>query len=303
MALWRVFVIITITNAYATVFAIEPYQQQLLQHTGRGRALSTSISKPCFISSSTSTGHRKGGSAATSKCQRPYFLISINSDNTGSMETEKDFFVSDAQVVHLGPAARILTEEFYSHKTNFITFQIEKLKTVLSLESTFPNKKTALDNQFSIRPLQQMIVACNAKNGEVVGFAEVDARPLRNDNNGAAADSASKYGTSDDILRSYMYNLAVDKKWKRKGIASALVLASEQFVSSAHDLCIEKRLYLRVRNCNHAAIALYENLGYKEMDPKTIHLSKEDINSGSLEDGELILFAKDLPMDAECVLD
>lgn len=149
-----------------------------------------------------------------------------------------------------------------------------------------------------------MIVACNAKNGKVVGFAEVDARPLGNNRSSGATDTASEEnGTSNDILRSYMYNLAVDKKWKRKGIASELVKACEEFVSDMHDSCIEKRLYLRVRKSNHAAVALYENMGYKEMNPEKISLNKEDINSGSLEDGELILFAKDLPIDAECMLD
>ena len=61
--------------------------------------------------------------------------------------------------------------------------------------------------------------------------------------------------------------------------------------------------YLQVRKCNWAAVGLYESLGYKEMNPETIQLSKEDINSGSLEEGELILFARDLPIDPECQLD
>jgi hypothetical protein len=39
------------------------------------------------------------------------------------------------------------------------------------------------------------------------------------------------------------------------------------------------------------------------MLPEVIQLSKEDINSGSLEDDELILFAKDLPMAEQCSLD
>jgi ribosomal protein S18 acetylase RimI-like enzyme len=148
-----------------------------------------------------------------------------------------------------------------------------------------------------------MIVACDAKNGQVVGFVEVDARPLVGNRNSVTENESSpKEGTSD-ILRSYMYNLAVDKKWKRKGIASALVQACELFVLDMHDLCVEKRLYLRVRKSNRAAIALYESLGYREMPPEVIHMSKEDINRGSLEDGELILFAKDLPMDGECLLD
>ncbi|KAL9183707.1 hypothetical protein ACHAXT_004563 [Thalassiosira profunda] len=216
-------------------------------------------------------------------------------------QKERDFFVADAQFVHLGPAARILTEEFYSQRTNFITFQIERLKTVLSLESTFPNAQNSLRKEYTSRPLQQMIVACNAKNGEVIGFAEVDARPLNNSNNYISAEEPEP--NDSGMLRSYMYNLATDKRWKRKGVASALVEACEQFVIDRHDTCVEKRLYLRVRRCNDAAVGLYWKLGYTEMDPETIALSNEDINSGSLEEGELILFAKDLPLDGECVLE
>jgi len=157
--------------------------------------------------------------------------------------------------------------------------------------------------------LQHMIVACSSKNGQVVGFAEVDARPLsvtgKNGGleNEVVLDANSAVISEDNILRSYMYNLAVDKQWKRKGIASALVRSCEQFVMDMHDICVEKRLYLRVRKTNHAAIALYESLGYREMLPEVIQLSKEDINSGSLEDDELILFAKDLPMAEQCSLD
>ena len=152
-----------------------------------------------------------------------------------------------------------------------------------------------------------MIVACNAKDGTVVGFAEVDARPLGRGDDGCTiisdTDTIPSVVSDKKILRSYMYNLAVDKKWKRKGIASALVEACEQYVSDMHETCIEKRLYLRVRKNNKEAIALYDKLGYEQMDPRSINLSKEDINSGSLEKGELILFSKDLPLDDECDVD
>lgn len=163
-----------------------------------------------------------------------------------------------------------------------------------------------------------MFVACDAINGKVVGFAEVDARTFCGntsdcDKGGEAAATGTTKQLSkcedgavsnDEILRSYMYNLAVDKKWKRKGIASSLVRACEQFVMDAHrEICMEQRLYLRVRKCNHAAITLYERLGYREMEPEEIQLSAEDINRGSLEDGELILLAKDLPIDSECTMD
>ena len=136
---------------------------------------------------------------------------------------------------------------------------------------------------------------------EAVGFAEVDARPLNNSNKFISAEEPETNGSG--MLRSYMYNLATDKEWKRKGVASALVEACEQFVLERHDSCVETRLYLRVRRCNDAAVGLYRKLGYTEMDPETIDLSTDDINSGSLEEGELILFAKDLPLDSECLLE
>ena len=198
----------------------------------------------------------------------------------------KEFFVTEAQPVHLGPAAEILTEEFYSHRTNFFTYQIERLKTVLSLESTYPSRSGPKYN--SARPLQSMFVACCSKSGRVLGFAEVDARSLN--------DSAEY----DDVLRSYMYNLAVKKTHKRRGIATALVRACEDFVSDMHDTCVEKRLYLRVRKNNEAAIQMYRSLGYEFMDPQSISLTSLDINKGSQECGELILFAKDL--EFECMI-
>jgi len=212
----------------------------------------------------------------------------VFTENKMAAKPTKDYFVREAMVVHLGPAARILTEEFYSARTNFITFQIELLKTTLSLESTFPGNT---GSSTSNRRLQQMFVACESKSGKVVGFAEVDARPLG--------------GNSDDsgINRSYMYNLAVDNKWKRKGIATELIRACEVFVSDMHEICTENRLYLRVRSCNDAAISLYKSLGYDEVDPESLSLTKEDINSNSLEEGELVLLAKDLPIDAECNVD
>jgi len=225
----------------------------------------------------------------------------INNNNDDIIEKEPEFFVREALFVHLSPAAKILTEEFYAYRTNFITFQIERLKTVLSLESTFPNQDpSSLNyNKRIRRPLQQMLVACEADGGKVIGFAEVDARPLGKNDDGTTR--ISEDGTSsDNKLRSYMYNLAVDKNWKRKGVASQLVKAAEQYVIDMHEECVENILYLRVRKSNEAAIGLYKSLGYREMDPLSIDLTYQDINSGSLEEGELILFSKNLPVDEFC---
>lgn len=133
----------------------------------------------------------------------------INNNNDDIIEKEPEFFVREALFVHLSPAAKILTEEFYAYRTNFITFQIERLKTVLSLESTFPNQDpNSLNyNKRIRRPLQQMLVACEAKGGKVIGFAEVDARSLGRNDDGTTRISEDGTSSDDNILRSYMYIL------------------------------------------------------------------------------------------------
>ena len=218
----------------------------------------------------------------------------------------------------LGPAAQILTEAFYSHRTNFITFQIEKLKTALSLESTFDKQR--------INPMGQMFVACSSSNGKVVGFAEVDTCSLKKDCN-ELKECMVDGDKESNVPRPYMYNLAVDKQWQRKGIATALVAECEKFVANIKrkqygsdetilvykdlgysDTALqtacekfvsgleenEQWLYLRVREGNEEAITFYESLGYREIDPISIALTKDDVNSNSAEEGELILLGKEL---------
>ena len=139
----------------------------------------------CFINSRYTNQIKGRSTPVYSQYESKVKDVVLNSntnDNISSSkrtieEEKRDYFITDAQFVHLGSAARILTEEFYSYRTNFITFQIEKLKTVLSLESTFPNGPNSLKNdskytnKYPIRPLQNMIVACDAKDGRVVGFS------------------------------------------------------------------------------------------------------------------------------------
>ena len=170
-----------------------------------------------------------------------------------------------------------------------------------------------------------MFVACSSQNGKVLGFAEVDTCSLKKDCNEVkecGLDDAEK----SNLPRPYMYNLAVDQRWKRKGIATALVAACEEFVrnmkpnnnddaimaytrmgysdASLASACNQlvsnneededKWIYLRVRKCNDAAILFYERIGYCKIDPQSIALTKEDVNSNSAEDGELILMGKQL---------
>lgn len=59
----------------------------------------------------------------------------------------------------------------------------------------------------------------------------------------------------------YINNIAVDKRYRRQGIASAVCAALEE---KAKKLSLEF-ITLEVRRSNYGAIALYESRGYKNM--------------------------------------
>ena len=197
---------------------------------------------------------------------------------------------------------------------------MEKLKTALSLESTFDKQR--------VNPMGKMFVACSSQNGKVVGFAEVDVCSLKNKCNKVieCGIDDDENNAKEDLPRPYMYNLAVDKRWQRKGIATELVAACEKFVQNIDrlqsndqailqykqmgytDPCLvaacdnyiaieedEKRwMYLRVRKSNEEAISFYRQLGYVEIDPDSIALTQTDVNSNSAEEGELVLMGREL---------
>mmetsp|Transcript_30547 Transcript_30547/g.62302 ORF Transcript_30547/g.62302 Transcript_30547/m.62302 type:complete len:248 (-) Transcript_30547:657-1400(-) len=76
----------------------------------------------------------------------------------------------------------------------------------------------------------------------------------------AAAVSASESGSAKpQPPRPYMCNLAVDKRYKRRGVASALVGACEGRAQSAD----KGRMFLKVREGNEAATKMYERMGYE----------------------------------------
>ena len=89
-----------------------------------------------------------------------------------------------------------------------------------------------------------MLVACRQTDGKVLGFAEIDGRPTKDEN---AAP------------RPYMCNLAICPKWRRKGIAKALVQQSEDKAATQWG---KTEMFLKVREANDAAINMYKNLGY-----------------------------------------
>lgn len=177
-----------------------------------------------------------------------------------SFSTESFFFVRVAVFADLSAAARILTDGFFSDSTNFITYQMERLKTFLSLESTFPDPIN--------RGSHEMIVACLNQGSKVVGFAEVDCRE------------------SDDPKlppRPYMCNLCVDKKWQRKGVATVLIKECESIsIRGGKD-----SIFLKVREGNFAATSMYESIGYvivssSQEDNDVVLLMKKDLREAAV---------------------
>jgi ribosomal protein S18 acetylase RimI-like enzyme len=91
-----------------------------------------------------------------------------------------------------------------------------------------------------------MMVACRTSNGDIVGVCEVDNRLPQE------KKQMLEY-------RPYMCNLAVDLKWRRKGIAKALVESCEKVALLRWRA---QKLYLKVREENIPAQILYKSLGY-----------------------------------------
>ena len=161
------------------------------------------------------------------------------------------FFIRDAVISDLGSVSTILTDGFFSDSTNIFTYQIEKLKTFLSLEACFPRQPQ----------IHKYLVACssqqqNNKKEKVIGFIEIDCRPTSNPN----------------LRRPYMCNLCVDSKWKRQGVATALIASCEKLAFRC-DRLEASELWLKVRKGNNIAIGMYEKLGY-DIDSSEIVLEE-----------------------------
>ncbi|KAL3903140.1 MAG: hypothetical protein SGILL_010557, partial [Bacillariaceae sp.] len=189
----------------------------------------------------------------------------VDSRSSPSDESSQDdnlpYFIRPALLVDMGRASKILSDGFFKHKTNFITYQFERLTTYLSLESTFPKPNT----------YHEIFVACCAQKGTVWGVVEVDARMDGSDRSVTVKDDGP-----------YMCNLAVDDQSQRMGIASALVRECERQVAEWHNddrqrrirngtdddpttIRVSKSLCLRVRESNVPAVQLYAKMGYQSM--------------------------------------
>ena len=173
----------------------------------------------------------------------PSLALSPTKNEAEDDGSESPYFIREAFFGDLGAAARILTDGFYGD-SNFITYNIERLNTFLSLESTFPQPGSV------VGIVHTMLVACRQTDGKVLGFAEIDGRPAKKEN---------------EAPRPYMCNLAVCPKWRRKGIAKELVRQCEEKALQWG----KSEIFLKVREANDAATNMYKDLGYEIQSIKT----------------------------------
>lgn len=177
-------------------------------------------------------------------------------------EDSSFYFIREADFADLGAAARILTDGFYGD-SNFITYNVEKLNTFLSLESTFPQPGSV------VGAVHSMLVACRQTDGKVLGFAEIDGRPTKKEN---------------EAPRPYMCNLAICPKWRRKGIAKDLVRHCEKKALKWG----KTEMFLKVREANDAATNMYKYLGYEVQSVKTEEMRGKPPQSVVLMKKELV---------------
>lgn len=160
--------------------------------------------------------------------QFPISQLSLAS-NDKSDDSNK-FFIRRALPGDLGTASRILADGFFGDKS-FFSYQLEKLRTYLSLESDFPKRNDQHD----------MFVACRNTDGMVVAVCDIDNRPALKEQ------------------RPYMCNLAVCPMWRNQGLAKALVAKCEEQALEWGST----EIHLKARQLNGAAVALYKSLGYE----------------------------------------
>jgi ribosomal protein S18 acetylase RimI-like enzyme len=125
-----------------------------------------------------------------------------------------------------------MIDSFYTSQTSWK--KLFRLAELNRLQQNYPYTDT---------DLHQMLVAV-IDNQKVVGFCDVDARPCK---------------THPPLPRPYLSDLAVDPKYRRRGIAKSLVQRGESFLQKVP----REELFIRVEETNQAAISMYTGLGYE----------------------------------------
>jgi len=186
------------------------------------------------------------------------------------------FVIREIREEDIGVVAKILADSFLeiSGRGNFFTKLIERMDVYLSLKSRFETFRYS-DRTGSLQCFlvacscscscgdNTMVIAGDGTNDDdeeiVIAICEIDNRPP-----GVEIDSAP---------RPFVSNLAVDAKFRRRGVATALVKKSENIVRGWD----KPRLYLQVYDDNFAAKEVYTQKCGFEIQLNKMNAKKETI--------------------------
>lgn len=191
-------------------------------------------------------------------------LLSESEINTETItETEAVVFqIREAQYSDLAAAANLMTDGFYPElRNNPIMRPIRYLMELDRLQSNFPYEPDDR-HYYLVAYVNNDDEGTGIITSKVVGFCDIDGRiPKGGADKGLSLLPFVKYVQRP---QPYFSDLAIDPEYRRRGIASALMIEAEQ---RAKNMGFEE-LYLGVRSTNELALQMYSKIGYESIIPQ-----------------------------------
>jgi len=172
----------------------------------------------------------------------------LNDGDRDNDDNGLGFFIREATYQDLPDVSRILVEAFYPPHPLYNHYHL--IKELARLQNNF-----SYDNSKHLMLVAIKSTSCEDPSenngdgenfGDIIAFCDIDARPPKNRD-------------ANTPPRPYFSDLAVGMKWRRQGIASSMIVASEVVVEKWQ----ENEMYLRVEASNEAALLMYAGLGYE----------------------------------------
>ena len=193
-------------------------------------------------------------------------LTMIQSSSIIKEDDSFPFRIERCQYPDLNVVADIIMDSFYGNN-NLGFRKLLRLAELNRLQQNFPYVDTGLhkmlvavvtissQESYDDHPHHHSIIFKR----EVVGFVDVDARPCK---------------PEIKLPRPYLSDLAVHPKYRRRGVAQALVEACEAFVVNIP----RTELYIRVEESNEAAVQMYtQKLAYTPRGRMELTIDKKSV--------------------------